>query len=329
MAKNNNGKRKHLLYDIFHKDTYTTTGVSKNDTLPRTFGNFFKLCWWHMGTIISVNLLFIVGNFPMLFGMLGISGAFNDTLPSPSSAMFSQLYATMQESVTPASAAAYGIHGLQGVMSVPTTTTLVLYAIAALTFVTWGFVNIGTTYILRNLIKGDPIFVWHDFKYAIKRNLRQGFLMGIIDAVLCVVIVYNVMFNYVNMVAGNLGSLLFYASVLIAIIYFIMRFYMYTLLITFDLTIWKVIKNSFIFSALGLKRNILAFLGIALLVIIDWYLIKFITPLGVILPIIVLYGLCAYIGSYASWPKIKQIMVDPSAQEEEKTQPIFVDDVTG
>ena len=328
MAKNSNGKKRHLLYDIFHRDQYSGKGVSKNDTLPRNFRNFFKLCWWHMGTIVSVNLIFIIGNFPLLFGLLGISGIFNGTLPSPTSSIFSSLYATMQEGANPISAAMYGIHGVQGVMSVTTTPTLVMYAIAALTFLTWGFTNVGTTYILRNLVKGEPVFVRHDFFYAIKRNLRQGFIMGLIDAILCVVMAYSVMFNYVNMVAGTIGALMFYASALIAVIYFIMRYYMYTLLITFDLSIWKVIKNSFIFSALGLKRNLLATIGIAIVVVLDWYFLKVLAPLGLILPIIVLYGLCAYMGSYCSWPKIKQYMVDPYETDEAPTEePIFSDDV--
>lgn len=326
MANPNGKKKRHLLYDLFHREG---KGVSKNDTLPRTFKNFFKLCWWHMGTIISVNLLFIIGNFPLLFGLLGLSGMFNDSISTSASQIFSSLYPTMVDGANPVSAAMFGIHGVQGVMSVTTTTTNVLYGIAALTFVTWGFVNVGTTYILRNLIKGDPIFLRHDFFYAIKRNLLQGFLMGIIDAVICIVITYGVMFNYVNMIAGTIGAFMFYASVLIAIIYFIMRYYMYTLLITFDLSIWKIIKNAFIFSALGLKRNLLGTFAIALLVVIDWYLLKIFTPMGIILPILVLYGLCAYIGSYCSWPKIKQYMVDPYETEEEEPQeePIFSDDV--
>jgi hypothetical protein len=54
-----------------------------------------------------------------------------------------------------------------------------------------------------------------------------------------------------------------------------------------------------------------------------------ILPLGVILPIIVLYGYCAYIANYASWPKIKEIMVDPYEKENKPDEAaVFADDVT-
>lgn len=327
MAKHS-GKKRPTLYDLFHRDPFAGKGVSKNDTLPRNFRNFFKLSWWHIGNIVSVNLLFIFGNFPIFFGLLGFSGLLNDTLPSPASSIYANLFGTMQESIDPVSAALYGIHGVQGTLSVTTTATTVMYILFGLIIFTWGFVNIGTTYILRNLIKGDPIFLWHDFWYSIKRNLRQGFIMGIIDVLLCFLICYDTAFFFFNM--GNYTSgLLFYASLFIGIVYFIMRFYIYNLIITFDLSLPKIIKNAFIFSALGLKRNIVALLGIAALVLIDYYLMIIILPLGVILPIIVLYGYCAYIANYASWPKIKEVMVDPYTKEEkEEEEPIFNDDVT-
>lgn len=322
-----NGKKVPTLYDLFHKNPFSGKGVSKKDDIPRTFKNFFKLSWWHIGRITSVNLIFLVANFPMWFLLLAISGMLNDSIASPASSMFSVLFGTMQQGTDPVSAALYGVHGVQGVMSITTTATMVMYGLSALMIFTFGFANIGTTYILRNLIKGEPVFIRHDFFYAIKRNLRQGLIMGIIDLVVICLLAYDLAFFFVNM-GSYTSALMFYAAVFLAIVYSIMRFYIYNLIITFDLSLFKIIKNAFIFSALGLKRNLLAIIGIALILLIDYYLLIIITPLGVMLPLIVLYGYCAYIGSYASWPKIKQVMVDPYLKETEpEEEPIFTDDV--
>ena len=316
---NRTGKKRPTLYDLFHKNPFAGKGVSKNDTVPRNFKNFFKLSWWHSGTIISVNLMFIVGNFPLLFGLLGISGLLSDTLPAPSSAIFGSLYGVLQENVDPLKAAIYGVHGMPSEMLVTSKATMVMYAIALLVVFTWGFVNIGTTYVLRNLIKGDPIFFIQDFFYAIKRNIRQGLIMGIIDVVIIGVLAYDLMLFYAQMPYYPIASFMFYFMVFLAIIYAVMRFYIYTLIITFDLPLTKIIKNAFIFSSLAWKRNGAGLLGCLALIILDWYLIKLITPVGLLLPIIFLYGWCAYIGSYVSWPKIKAIMVDPYMTEEEKS----------
>ncbi len=327
-----NGKKRATLYDLFHKNPLAGKGVSKADKLERNFKNFFKLSWWHMGTIISVNLIFLIGNFPIMFGLLAISGIFTTSIPAPSSVIYANLFGVMQDGADPLSAALYSVHGIPSEMAVQNTTTTVLFALTLLIVITWGFVNVGTTYILRNLIKGDPIFFFHDFFYAIKRNWRQGFIMGILDLIFIFMIGYGLMIYYYNMPST---AFLFYLLLFVAFIYFLMRFYIYTIMITFDLSLFKIIKNAFIFAGVAMKRNALGFFGIALFIIIDWYLLKLITPLGIIIPMVFLYGYCAYIGSYVSWPKIKQLMVDPYDDDEKQSKqeaeieeaPIFEDDV--
>lgn len=330
MAKSNN-KKGPSLYNLFHRNPLSGKGVSKQDTLERNFKNFFKLSWWHMGSIVSVNLVFLFGNFPIFFLLLAISGLLTTSIPNPSSSIFPNLFGIVKDSANPLTAALYGIHGAPSEMSVQTTASTTMFWLSLLLLLTWGFTNIGTTYILRNLVKGDPIFFFHDFFYAIKRNLRQGFIMGILDLVFMFMIGYGLLIYYMNL--PNY-SFFFYLLLFIAFLYCLMRCYIYTLIITFDLSLFKVIKNAFIFAGVAMKRNALGFFGIVALIVIDWYLLKFITPLGLIIPIVFLYGYCAYIGSYVSWPKIKQLMVDPYADEEPKTQdapieeaPIFNDDV--
>lgn len=330
MAKSNN-KKGPSLYNLFHRNPLSGKGVSKQDTLERNFRNFFKLSWWHMGSIVSVNLVFIFGNFPIFFLLLAISGLLTTSIPNPSSSIFPNLFGIVKDSANPLTAALYGIHGAPSEMSVQTTASTAMFWLSLLLLLTWGFTNIGTTYILRNLVKGDPIFFFHDFFYAIKRNLRQGFIMGILDLVFMFMIGYGLLIYYMNL--PNY-SFFFYLLLFIAFLYCLMRCYIYTLIITFDLSLFKVIKNAFIFAGVAMKRNALGFFGIVALIVLDWYLLKFITPLGLIIPIVFLYGYCAYIGSYVSWPKIKQLMVDPYANEEPKIQdapieeaPIFNDDV--
>ena len=329
MSKNSR-KKGPTLYDLFHRDPLAGGGISKNDTLERNFKNFFRLSWWHIGHILSVNMLFIFGNFPFFFGLLAFSGLLNDTLPSPASSVFPSLFGVVQEGYNPFTAALYGIHGVQGNLSVNTTATNVMYGLFFLIFITWGFVNTGTTFILRNLVKGEPVFTLRDFFYSIKRNLLQSFIMGVIDLGICLLLCYDIIFFYFNM-GTYVSALMFYVSILLALIYFVMRFYIYIILITFNLSIPKIFKNSFIFSALGMKRHLLALLGIAVVAFIDYYLMILILPLGIILPIIILYGYCAYMGAYAAWPKIKQYMIDPYKGEEEakkEEETVFHDDVT-
>lgn len=323
-----NGRKIPKLYDLFNKNPFSGKGVSKKDDLPRTFKNFFKLSWWHIGKITSVNMLFLMGIFPVIFLMIGFSGYLNDVVSSPASSIYSVLYGAFQNGGSdPVNAAFYGVHGIHGYLSVTSVASKVMYALGALVVFTFGFANVGTTYILRNLIKGEPVFVWHDFWYAIKRNLKQGFIMGILDVLFLMVLTYDIIFFFFNM-GSYTSSVLFFASILLMAIYLIMRFYIYNVMITFDLSLFKILKNSFIFSALGLKRNLVALLAIVIIFLLDYFLLLVLLPLGIMLPFIFLYGYCAYIASYAAWAKIKEFMIDPYVKEE-TVQPdnIFNDDV--
>jgi hypothetical protein len=73
---------------------------------------------------------------------------------------------------------------------------------------------------------------------------------------------------------------------------------------------FKLFKNGLIFSLLGFKRNALAFLGIAFLVLINYFLMIVYMPLGVIMPFIFLFGAGSFTAAYAAYPKIKEIMID-------------------
>ena len=82
---------------------------------------------------------------------------------------------------SPAVSALWTIFSRQAEVTVLTTVDYVLLALSALLVLTFGPVRVGVTYIVRNLFRGEPVFMMHDFFYAIKRNLRQSFIMGILD----------------------------------------------------------------------------------------------------------------------------------------------------
>jgi len=53
--------------------------------------------------------------------------------------------------------------------------------------------------------------------------------------------------------------------------------------------------------------------------VLDYYLIRIFLPIGIILPFIILFGMIGLMCNYASFPKIKEIMIDPYYKEVEET----------
>ena len=90
-------------------------------------------------------------------------------------------------------------------------------------------------------------------------------------------------------------------------------------MVTFKLSVFKILKNSLIFSLLGIKRNIMALLGIVAFIAIEIFLLfgtgAILLPVALAALLCVLFATFAYMKVYASYFKIKQIMIDPYLAE--------------
>ena len=303
-------------------------GVKKEPEGPKNLKNFFRHFGNKFTRLITVNMFIVLGNFPVFFFMLALSGNLDQKSFAPAHDLFAPIYGVLTHEANPVTAVLQGIYGTQAEIGFPTALTYVFYGLSALVIFTFGYVNTGTTYILRNMIKGEPIFMWSDFWYAIRRNKRQGMILGIIDLLISFLCVYDIIFFYFNTGVSPMMNFMFYAALLIALLWFWMRFYMYIVMVTFDLSIFKIIKNALIFSLVGIKRNVMATLGIAAMVFITYYLMMIYLPIGIIIPFVLLFADCAFMSCYAAFPKIKELMIDPYYKDEstdEYEEPVFRD----
>ena len=282
------------------------------DTTP-TLKFFFKLLWRKAAKLLTLNLMMVFQVIPLVVAVLVYF--FGTTTPTVQHAAYAPLLGTYIAGGSPAAATLLGTFGQQLNVPVMTTGRLVVIGIMiAITVLTWGWQNVGAAYNLRSMVRGDSTFLWSDYFYAVRRNLRQAFLFGILDLLILFVLVCDILFFYP--LSTNFTYGLMYGLVLaLGIIYLVMRFYIYPMMITFDLSIYKLLKNALIFTMLGIKRNLVATLGIAAVLVLNvvaifWGLsVGFSVPL--ILPFFYLLALLGFISMYAAYPNIKRYMIDP------------------
>ncbi len=304
-------------------------GVSREDAnLPPNLKRFWRSYRRDFSRLLSVNILYVLGNFPLLFIVTALSGVFMLSYPTPASDVF-----PIVDSVTSlvgANGLTLTLGGAFGTIvegSIFSLTDYIFFGIGALTLFTFGFVNVGTTYIIRNMIIGDPVFVWSDFWYAIKRNKKQGFIFGILDVAILGTLGFNIVTQYSGLyMAENpfFHSVIFWANVVIAVFYLVMRFYLYLQIVTFDLSVFKILKNALLFTLIGIKRNLLAILGCLLLIALNLFFLfgmGIFISVGVIMPLVLLFSNCSYFCAYAAYFKIKQIMIDPYYEEHPEEDP--------
>lgn len=326
--ENKNKKKRFRIFDLQREGK----GISKN-SVDSGFGlkRFFTSYKDNFGKLVSVNIFFILGNFPLIFIIAALSGVSKNEIFLPLSDLFQNINGIFYADggITPYKLTLYAIEGLQSQSYAPTAATYILYGVGSLAIFTFGFVNVGTAYIIRNMVSGEPVFVWNDFWYAVKRNWKQALPYGVIDAVICAILISNI-YNLITSASEFLFSVMFWSNVFIFVLYFFMRYYMYVQMVTFKLSVFKMIKNSLIFALLGFKRNILALFGIVFLIFLEILLLfgsgGVLVPIAVAAPLAILFSTFAYMKVYASYYKIKEIMIDPYMAEHPELNKKTADD---
>ena len=318
----NQQKKPLRLLNPFRWDKSAKRDAEADDTKP-TLKRFFVLLYRRFWKLISLNLLMIPMVLPfLLIAILLISAKQTPTETEP---VFSVLFGVERLSGSPQSALLIDLFGSQTGIPVYKPVTYIFIGICVLfLIVTFGWQNVGATYVLRGLVRGDAVFVLSDYFYAIKKNLKKGFFLGLLDLVILALLFFDI--QYFSGVSGSfLLDFMFFTVCAVAIIYFFMRFYLYLLEVTFELSIGKIFKNALIFTALGVKRNLMAFLGIALLTAIDLGLIALFFPLNIPIPIILPFfyyiSFTSFTSAYAAYPVIDKYMIAPY-QKQEATEEI-------
>ncbi len=312
-----NKKKKFKLFDM-NRDG---KGVYEIENRKPTLAFFFKLFFRKFSQILQLNLLMLFMVIPIIVVL--IMYFMGTKTPTAIEPLYAPLYGISNVVPTPEITSMLDLMSIQmelpifsPIMNIINITMFLFLAI------TWGWQNVGSAYVLRGLFRGDAVFVFSDYFYGIKRNFKQAFFMGLIDFVCSAVLIMD--FLYFYRMTGSFGfDFMYFAIFALALIWIAMRFYIYNMLVTFNLKNFKIIKNALIFSVLGIGRNILAMLGIALLIALHIILTFVLLPYGIalplILPLVYLIATVGFIGTYAAYPIIEKYMIDPYEQENTNT----------
>ena len=195
-----------------------------------------------------------------------------------------------------------------------------IYWLCSILLVTNGLSKVGITSVARSIVREKHSFLFEDFLETVKKNWKQSLILGIINTVSMALLAVDLWYfwNYLAYdftIFGLIGlALAFFITVCITF----MKYYIWTLTMTFDLSIKQLIKNSFHFVFLNLWRNILIsivlgiiYAGLFVLSLINAYLFI----VAAIILIFVVPGFKAALIQANTFPAIKKYIIDPYYEE--------------
>jgi len=270
-------------------------GVDKDAPEKRPFFKFFELLWRRPGRLVVINILYFITTLPFMmvfFNLVNLAFGL-----ATQASVDGEAYLSMMARVFP-------------LLDWPWQAWLILAGIGALLF---GPFTCGLTYVCRNFAREEHAWTSDYFARA-KKNWRQGMILGIIDLLICSVIVFNIFFA--PHLVENPGELLFviarYGTVAIGLNYFIMRPYLYLLVVTFYLPLKTIFKNAWILSTATMLRSII-FLVVAT---VTFMLFQMWSVLEMIF-ILFAFSFWSLLSMFLAWPVVVKYMVnedDPMLQ---------------
>lgn len=281
-------------------------GVSKDAPEKHRFFLFFELFGRKFTRLIQLNLLFFVCLIPIIIGLYTSFG-FNPNL-------FTDGAVNMEVLKTqPLIQLSGDIVGL------------VIYILSL--FIT-GPAIAGFTYVIRNFQRQEHAWVMSDFKDNFKSNFKQATILAFIDSVVYFLLYVAFVFYTYALPAHsspltNFAPMLTAVIVVIAIVYTWMHYYIYVMMVTFDLRLKDIMRNALIFALGKLPLNVMITLICGAIVIAS---VIFNTVIGIILSAIITLSLIGYIIVFSVYPTIENYLIAPvSVPDDEEDIADFCD----
>ncbi len=263
---------------FFYKDAKPGRGIGKDEPKKKGIALFFELYIRKFWAYMLLNVLFIITSLPAI-------------------AIYSILliyYAQAQD--------------------LDMLLTCIFAAIMLVILLGGGPTTAGYHYVLRNYVREEHSFLWSDFFEHTKKNFIQSMMMWVIDVIVVALLITNARFYVAVASQGTFHLVALAVFSVFCAFYVMLHFFIWTMMVTFKLSLWPIVRNSFILVVASLYRNLLgviiaagcffALSTLSVYISIPFLLIMGAAPLGLIFQMI-------------SYKTLKKYMLDPALAAEE------------
>lgn len=242
-------------------------GVPKNPEDKTVVAKFFEIYFRRFWKLMTLNILYFIFFIPFFAGM---SIAFSESIRA-------------------------------------NLKMLGLIAIGLVIILTFGPATSGFVKVVRNYSQERNAFIWSDFAKAFKQNYVQSLIMGIIDLVFAVGFVIAIV-SYNDWASKNTVMYIpFIITLSCMLVFVMMHFYIYLLIVSTNLSLKNILKNSFLLVGVSIKKCVFTLVVAALLILVFVFLYPY---SFFVLPFIPLSLLCFLI-CFNCYPVIREYVIDP------------------
>ena len=289
-------------------------GIDPNEPQKRSFFRFFDIFFRKFWKFIKLNLLYVLVSIPTFIIIFFLAGIISNALFSSNE--IQEILRNVSGQVVEGAEDAGNINHQYSTLIV-TLDLLIRFVVSYLFMILLGMgpATAGITYVLRNFAREEHSWLWSDFKNSLKNNFKQSLIVFIIDIVVC--FLFYTAFIVYSQMPWPIGGLRYIIFVL-SLIYIMMHFYIYPMMITFELKLKDLYKNSLIFAIGKLPSNLFVMAILLLLHLGSVYAaVMFggaysyvILLILLLLEILILPCFSAFLINFNAYPKMKTYMLE-------------------
>ncbi len=188
----------------------------------------------------------------------------------------------------------------------------VLYLLACVPIVTIGPATAAMNYVCRNFSQAKPVFFFSDFIEKCKEHFKQGLIVWLIQLAVGALLVGS-FFSWTD--EGFNASEGFRTAAVIVIFVFayallFSSFYIYPMMVSFDLSVKQLIRNSVILAVTQLWRNIVIFLVLAAFAVLTFLF----WPLTFPVPLFLAFTVLCFVSNSLIYPVLKRYVATPDPE---------------
>lgn len=195
-----------------------------------------------------------------------------------------------------------------------------IYLLFCLPIVTIGPATVAMMKILKDMSLEKPIFLWSDYVDTFKKNFKQGFIVGLINLILSILIFIASNF-YITKIQSGSGNFFYFPltiTLFISIMLLMMNFYLLLMISVVDLKLIPMIKNSLSLAILGIKSNIFTVFFIVTIIISLGFIPLILT---IILSTTIIFSLIGFIVAFNSYQYIEKFVIQPYYEKTGQRRP--------
>ncbi|MGN1403803.1 MAG: hypothetical protein ACI4XB_05725 [Ruminococcus sp.] len=220
-------------------------------------------------------------------------------------------------------------------LTMRSTLGIVLAAVCLLLFVVLiGPATAAHTKILKNFVMEKPTFLLHDFLHTMRSEFKHSVVVGILDCLLvcCISAAFYVYPQLIEQTGSKVYYVFFAITLSIGLIALLMNFYIFLMMISTNLSLKNVLKNSLALAVVALKKNVITLLIVAAVVAVFVLVFVFVNiKYSLILLFLLPFMPASWLGLaivMQCYPVIQKYIINPYYEQRGEVNPELLQSVS-